>query len=172
MNKYLLIFLFAVVSVLALILISTKFEPFVKVKNFPTGNNLISMNEDGDISLIPSKNVDDSINDTAESITRDTKSKFDSITRDANSKFQTKNSAAEESLYTQMTFQNKKDARKFEDFARDRYQPKGDYVKRATNYSIKMGPGNRAGGTHYMVGTSDNWRVAYNGGSGSKWQFV
>ena len=161
MNKYLLIFLFVVVSVLALILISTKFEPFVKAKNFPTGNNLISMNEDGDISLIPSKNVDDSINDTAES-----------ITRDANSKFQTKNSATEESLYTQMNFQKKEDDRKFQDFARNGYQPKGDYVKRATNYSIKMGPGNRASGEHYMVGSKDNWRVAYNGGSGSKWQFV
>lgn len=52
------------------------------------------------------------------------------------------------------------------------YQPKGDYVKRSTNYSIKMGPGNNASGNRYMIGSSDNWRVAYNGGSGSKWQFV
>lgn len=54
------------------------------------------------------------------------------------------------------------------------YQEAGDYVKRNTSYSIKMGTGNAANASEnrYMVGTSDSWRVAYNGGSDAKWSFV
>lgn len=54
------------------------------------------------------------------------------------------------------------------------YQQAGDYVKRNTSYSIKMGTGNDADSNedHYMVGTSNDWRVAYNGGPSSKWSFV
>lgn len=54
------------------------------------------------------------------------------------------------------------------------YQQAGDYVKRNTSYSIKMGTGNHAHSNenHYMVGTHDHWRVAYNGGPSSKWLFV
>lgn len=48
-----------------------------------------------------------------------------------------------------------------------------DYIKKGHNYSIKMGPGNYAGGNDkYMQGSSDNWRVAYNGPSSAKWIFV
>ena len=54
------------------------------------------------------------------------------------------------------------------------YQQAGDYVKRNTSYSIKMGTGNHANSNQdrYMVGTQDKWRVGYNGGSSSKWLFV
>lgn len=78
------------------------------------------------------------------------------------------------------TYQTKADAAAAKTAADAAYQPAGnyqvagDYVKRNTSYSIKMGTGNHASASEnrYMVGTSNNWTVAYNGGSSSKWLFV
>ena len=48
-----------------------------------------------------------------------------------------------------------------------------NYIKKGHNYSIKMGPGNKSSGNDkYMQGSSDMWRVAYNGPSSAKWLFV
>jgi len=78
------------------------------------------------------------------------------------------------------TYQTKAEAAAAKRAADASYQPKGnyqqagDYVKRNTSYSIKMGTGNHANSNQdrYMVGTQDKWRVGYNGGSSSKWLFV
>lgn len=161
MNNKLLFFGLAVASVLVFLLVSGTFEPYTKAKAFASGNNFITLDANGDIKLQPVVDVDNAIDAAA-----------GSVTADVAATYKTKASASSDGQYYGRTFQTKAAAAADKKAAAATYQPKGDYVKRSTNYSIKMGPGNHASGNHYMVGSSDNWRVAYNGGTGSKWQFV
>tara|TARA_B100000287_G_C20640866_1_gene783418 strand:+ start:739 stop:1227 length:489 start_codon:yes stop_codon:yes gene_type:complete len=162
MNKQLLFFGLAVASVLVFLLVSGTFEPYKKATAFASGNNFITLDTKGDIKLQPVVDVDNAIDAAA-----------GSIAADVADTYKTKASASSDRRYYGRTFQTKATAAADKRAAAAAYQPKGDYVKRSTNYSIKMGPGNHSSGkSNYMVGTRDNWRVAYNGGPGSKWQFV
>lgn len=163
MNNQLLFFGLAVASTLVFLLVSGTFEPYKKATAFASGNNFITLDSKGDIKLQPVVDVDNAIDAAA-----------GSIAADVAATYKTKASASSDGQYYSRTFQTKAAASADKTAAAAAYQPKGDYVKRSTNYSIKMGPGNHASTSHnrYMVGSSDNWRVAYNGGSGSKWQFV
>ena len=67
------------------------------------------------------------------------------------------------------------------DTASSTYQPKGDYVVRNKEYSIKMGTGNpgcdaacqEENPNLYMYGSGDNWRVSYSWPAAvPKWLFV
>lgn len=163
MNNQLLFFGLAVVSVLVFLLASGTFEPYTKAKAFASGNNFVTLDSKGDIKLQPVVDVDNAIDLAA-----------DSIATDANAKYQTKAAAKSYQDLVGRTYQTKTAAASAKTAADAAYQPRGDYIKRSTNYSIKMGPGNHANPNQnrYIVGTSDNWRVGYNGGVGSKWQFV
>lgn len=161
MNNKLLFFGLTVVSVLIFLLVSGTFEPYTTSTAFASGNNFITLDAKGDIQLQPVVDVDNAIDAAA-----------GSVAADVAAIYKTKASASSDGQYYGRTFQTKAAASADKTAAAATYQPKGDYVKRSTNYSIKMGPGNHAEGNHYMIGTKDSWRVAYNGGSGSKWQFV
>jgi len=161
MNNQLLFFGLVVASVLVFLLVSGTFEPYTKATAFASGNNFITLDAKGDIKLQPVVDVDNAIDAAA-----------GSVAADVATTYQTKSAASSYQTAAYSRFQTKAAASADKTAAAAAYQPKGDYVKRSTDYSIKMGPGNHASGNLYMVGSEDEWRVAYNGTSESKWQFV
>ena len=54
------------------------------------------------------------------------------------------------------------------------YQPKGDYVKKNTDYAIKVGAGNYTSGATpgYVYGSGDHYRMAWSGSSNARFSFV
>ncbi len=154
----------ACITLLALVMFMcfSSEETYTKTKQFGSSDNFLTMDAKGNIKLQPVSNIDKAINTTADSVLSDVASAY--YTKKMHNDY---NSGTIRAKY-----QTKSDAAAAKKLVADTYQPKGDYVKRNTHYAIKMGPGSHASGTHYMVGTSDNWRVAYNGSKKSKWSFV
>ena len=143
MNKQMLFFALTVITVLVFILFSGTFEPYtVSSSAFASRNNFVTLDTKGNIKLQPVVDVDNAIDLAVGGFAQYAADTYNS------------------------TFLTKADAH-------TTYQPKGEYVKKCEEYSIKMGKGNASKtGNHYMVGTGDNWRVAYNGGPESKWTFI
>lgn len=139
-------------------------EPYTSANIFSSENNFLTIDKDGKLKLRPVVDVDNAIDAAA-----------GNIAADVAATYKTKDSASEDRQAYMETFQTKAEALRDKAVARgarSAYQPKGDYVKRYTNYAIKMGPGNHGSGDRYLIGSKDHWRVAFNGPSSAKWQFV
>lgn len=163
-NQMLFMFVGGLVALIVVLLVvfMPSMETYTKTKEFDTEDNIITMDNDGNIKLQPIVNIDNAINTTADSVLSDVSAGYWS--KQMQSDYNRDNIRAKYQLKTDA-------AQTVANIARD-YQPKGDYVKRDTNYAIKMGPGSHASGDRYMVGSKDNWRVAYNGNQNSKWKLI
>lgn len=123
---YRLLFTLVVFGLLiAVILMSSSFEPYKKAAGFTSGNRFITLTEDGDIVLQPVKDVDTAI-DTAAG----------SIASDVSAVYQTKSAAKSYQTNAMSTFQTKADAAAMKKAADNAYQPAGNYLTKGSYYRI------------------------------------
>jgi hypothetical protein len=154
MNRnYLLGLAFLAAMVVFLVLPNVNFfEESTKFAK-PAGQNMVTVESDGTITLVPVKNIDTAINATVDSL----KSELNPVITQNTSGISTNASGI--STNASGIAANK---RTFD-----------SYIKRGSRVSLAMGPGNSAGfdknntNRRFLVGTSDNWRVAYNGSANS-----
>jgi len=155
MNRnYLLGLAFLAAIVVFLVLPNVNF--FEQSTSFakPAGQNVITAEADGTISLVPIENIDTAINSTVDSL----KSELNPVITQNTSGIKTNASGiatnASGIATNKSTFKS--------------------YIKRGSRVSLAMGPGNNAAfdkkntNRRFLIGTSDNWRVAYNGLANSR----
>jgi len=155
MNKNYLIGL-AFLSAIVIFLIMPNVSFFTESTSFatPVGQNMITAEADGTITLVPVKKIDTAINDTVDSL----KSELNPVITQ-----NTSGVAANASGVSTNASGIAANKNRF-----------SSYIKSGSNITMAMGPGNNATfdknntNRRFLVGTSDNWRVAYNGSTNSR----
>jgi uncharacterized membrane protein YgaE (UPF0421/DUF939 family) len=155
-NQLLFMFVGGLVALIIVLLVvfMPSMETYTKTKEFDTEDNIITMDNDGNIKLQPIVNIDNAINTTADSVLSDVASAY--YTKKMHNDYNRDTIRAKYVLKTDA-------AQTVANIHRD-YQPKGDYVVRNKGY--KMTANNDTLG----IGKQDNWGEKYVTYTGSKYK--